>query len=279
MKKSRLLVVFTILIATAGLAGYMLLNWYINQMTFYPMPGADLPISGLPAGVEETTIESADGLDLHAYYLPVSDSNRALLYLHGNAGNASHRIPIGMRMAAMGINVLILDYRGYGLSEGRPDEQGVYLDARAALAHLRQLGFEDHNIYVFGRSLGGAIAVELVRGARLGGLVLCSTFSSGADMARAIGMGWMAPLVGRRFAAIDRIDELSSPLLAMHGTLDRIVPHALGRRLYEAAPGPRQWVDIPGAGHNDVTIAGEDVFWPALADFLNPQEDPVNLPR
>lgn len=257
------------MLAVLALTGPMLLDAYVNHVTFYPWPGMDVDPSDWPRPVEQVRIQTEDGVSLHGFWLPVEDSRHALLYFHGNAGNASHRLPVATRMAELGVSVLLPDYRGYGLSEGRPDEAGLYADARAALAFLADRGFGEDRVIVFGRSLGGAVAVDLARDRSLAGVVLCSTFSSGSDMAKAIGMGWFAPLVRRRFASIDKIGAVQSPLLFLHGTEDEIVPHGLGRRLHQAADAGARWVDLPGARHNDVTVTTADVFWPALAGFVS----------
>ena len=197
-------------------------------------------------------------------------ADRALLFLHGNAGNASHRLPNAGELAALGADVLLLDYRGYGLSEGRPSEAGVYADARAALAHLvEERGVPGRRVVLFGRSLGGAVAVDLARDRELAGVILESTFSSGADVARAAFTLPFAALVRDRWNSAAKIGRVRAPLLFFHGEEDDIIPIGLGRALYDAAPEPKEFFPIPRAGHNTTVEMGGRRYFARIADFLN----------
>ena len=137
-------------------------NGILDRLIFQPSPGVDLRPEALGIEAEEVFLEAEDGVRLHAFFLPAPAASRALLFLHGNAGNASHRLPNAAALARLGTHVLLLDYRGYGLSEGTPSEAGVYADARAGLAYLlNERGFAENRTVVFGRSLGGAVAVDV----------------------------------------------------------------------------------------------------------------------
>lgn len=240
----------------------------VDRMVFQPTPGEDLRPSDVGLSGEDVFLDTDDGVRVHAYWLPAADADRAILFLHGNAGNASHRLPNAALLVRMGANVLLMDYRGYGKSEGRPSERGVYADARAGLAHLvESRGIPQERIVLFGRSLGGSVAVELARGRTLAGVILESTFTSIADVARSA-VGPLAVLAGRRFDSRSKIGELQSPLLFFHGDRDGIVPYALGRELYEAAPDPKAFETIPGAGHNDTVEQGGRVYLERIARFI-----------
>jgi predicted alpha/beta-fold hydrolase len=148
---------------TSALLGVVFLvfvwDWLVDRMIFYPEPGVDLRPEQLDVVGEDVRILTEDGVRVHAFFLPNPGATRAILFLHGNAGNASHRLPNAAALMQLGSHVLLLDYRGYGLSEGRPDEAGVYADARAGLAHLvDHVGIPERRTVVFGRSLGGAVA-------------------------------------------------------------------------------------------------------------------------
>jgi pimeloyl-ACP methyl ester carboxylesterase len=172
-------------IAAAFFVSLFLLNRFVDRMIFYPTRGVDLTAEELGVRAEEVFLRTSDGVRIHAFYLPSSGATRALLFLHGNAGNASHRLPNAAELAKLGANVLLLDYRGYGRSDGSPNERGVYADARAGFAHLvESRGFEAQRVVVFGRSIGGAVAVDLAQDRPLAGLVLESTFSSIGDVSR-----------------------------------------------------------------------------------------------
>jgi fermentation-respiration switch protein FrsA (DUF1100 family) len=255
----------------------MLRDALVTRLVFQPTPGVDLVPERVGIDAAEVWIESGDGVRIHAFHVPdaaatsaAARSSRAILFLHGNAGNASHRLPNAALLAALGADVLLLDYRGYGRSEGTPSEAGVYADARAGLDHLlRERGFDVSRVVVFGRSLGGAIAVELAQERPLAGVILESTFTSLADMgARLLGAPgrWLA---GPGFDSARRIDALRSPLLFFHGDRDEIVPHELGRRLFERAPSPRAFETIVGAGHNDTVEVGGRAYFERIGRFLD----------
>jgi len=249
-----------------------LLSPMTERVIFQPSPGMDLDPARLGLEAESLFLETEDDVRVHAFYVPGAGAgagSRALLFLHGNAGNASHRLPNAALLADLGTDVLLLDYRGYGLSDGRPSERGVYADARAGLAHLeRERGFAPERIVIFGRSLGGAVAVEVAGGRPLAGLVLESTFTSVSDMARRM-LGPLGALLAGGFDSRARIAGVRAPLLFFHGDRDEIVPMALGRRLYEAAPPPKDFEILEGAGHNDTVEVGGRAYLARIGAFLD----------
>lgn len=264
--------------APCFLAALLVLMGCLDRVIFQPSRGVDLEPASLGIDAEEVFLRAEDGVRLHAFYLPARAASRGVLFLHGNAGNASHRLPNAAQIAGLGAGVLLLDYRGYGRSEGRPDEAGVYADARAGLRHLVEArGFSQRRTVVFGRSLGGAVAVDLAQGLPLAGLVLESTFTSAADLARDLTGLPVGFLVGRRFAPVEKIRHVRAPILFFHGDRDEIVPYELGRRLFEAAPRPKFFETIHGARHNDTVQVGGAAYFARLGRFLNevaPAGDP-----
>jgi fermentation-respiration switch protein FrsA (DUF1100 family) len=265
--RNRLLVLLAILVI---LGIFILPLALLDRLIFQPSPGVDLTPEALGIEAESVFLESEDGVRIHAFFLPSPGATRSLLFLHGNAGNASHRLPNAAELAALGADVLLLDYRGYGLSEGRPGEEGVYADARAGLDHLHtSRGFPLERVIVFGRSLGGVVAVDLAADRALAGLILESTFTSIADMARkAIGIP-LGVVIGRRFPADEKIRRVRCPILFFHGDRDRIVPFELGQRLFAAAPEPKFFETIAGAGHNDTTLVGGAPYYRRIRRFLD----------
>jgi pimeloyl-ACP methyl ester carboxylesterase len=249
----------------------MLIDKYLNHIAFYPSAGIDIDPDQFGVEVRQVYLRSEDGVRIHAFYIPNSESDQALLFLHGNAGNASHRLPTAVRFAQLGFNVLLIDYQGYGLSEGRPTESGIYADGNAGLDYLHEQGFSDANISLFGRSLGGAVAVDIARNRELSAVILCSTFSSGTDMAKEMGLGLMAWSVGKRFNSVDKIKQLKAPLLSLHGDRDRIIPMRLGEKLFAAATVRKDWKVISGAGHNDIIEVAGVEFWQTVDGFLGQQ--------
>jgi fermentation-respiration switch protein FrsA (DUF1100 family) len=248
----------------------LVLGRLVERMVFQPSPGVDLRPAQLGWAGEERFLVCEDGVRIHSFWLPAPGATRALLFLHGNAGNASHRLPNAVELARLGIHVLLPDYRGYGLSEGTPSEAGVYADARAALAHLVEVRrLPEERIVLFGRSLGGAVAVELARGRDLAGVILESTFTSLGDVVASSLASPLAPLATRRFASASKIGEVRAPLLFFHGDRDEIVPYEVGRRLYELAPEPKAFETLRGAGHNDTLAVGGAAYFARIARFLD----------
>jgi pimeloyl-ACP methyl ester carboxylesterase len=249
-----------------------MLSRLVDSVVFQPSRGIDLRLSDLGVEGEEVALDS-EGVTLHAFYLPSTpprQNPRAILFLHGNAGNASHRLPNAAELAGRGADVLLIDYRGYGLSEGTPSESGTYADARAGLAHLiEERGIPEERIVLFGRSLGGAVAVDLARDRNLAGVILESTFTSIADVARGM-MGPPAAYLARGvFDSASKIDRIRVPLLFFHGDRDGVIDYALGRRLFELAPEPKRFETLAGAGHNDTVQVGGRPYFERIAQFLD----------
>ena len=219
----------------------------IDALIYMPWRGSSPP----PTGVEDRTITTSDGVRLHAFYAPPSPDAPVLVWSHGNAGNITLRADVLQVFAAAGLGVLAYDYRGYGASEGRPNESGLYLDAEAAYDSLRAAGIGPERIVCFGESLGGGVTVELARRRPCAAVVLLSTFTSLNDVARHH-YGHLARVLTSRFPSLERIAEIRVPLLAVHGDEDEVVPYELGERLFAAANEPKRFVRVPGGTHNDV---------------------------
>ena len=191
-------------------------NRILDRFIFQPVRGVDFTPAQLGIHAEEIWLRSEDGVRLHAFWLPAPGATRAILMLHGNAGNASHRLPRAAALAALGAHVLLPDYRGYGLSDGSPGETAL-ADARAALAKLVvERGIDAARVVLFGHSLGGAIAVDLAADRKLAGVVLESTFTSLADVARA---SRVRSAAGSCAGASTRFEDRAAraPLLQLHG--------------------------------------------------------------
>jgi fermentation-respiration switch protein FrsA (DUF1100 family) len=183
-----------------------------------------------------------------------------VLLCHGNAGNVGDRVLHAKLLSTAGFDVLLFDYRGYGRSTGRPDEQGTYGDARAARRALsREPRTDSSRVFYLGESLGGAVALELALELPPRGLVLQSTFTGVRDMARRHYPFIPRALVPDAYPSLRLIPELQASLLVLHGEQDEIVPLSHARTLFEAAPEPKRMHVFPGLGHNDlVPFAGED---------------------
>lgn len=263
-----------LLVLAGALLMSQIVDRFVTYLIFQPTRGVDLTPGQLGVEGEEVFLDTEDDVRIHGFYLPDAtgraDPPRAILFLHGNAGNASHRLPNAAELARLGSDVLLLDYRGYGRSEGAPSEEGVYADARAGLAHLLGTrGIPESRVVLFGRSLGGAVAVDLARGRKLAGVILESTFTNVRDIAGTLAGPPGRWLAGDAFDSQSKIAELRAPLLFFHGDRDRIIAPRLGRRLYEAAPEPRAFETIPGAGHNDTVQKGGRPYFERIGRFLD----------
>ncbi len=263
------------LIYLAG--GLLLLNalFYFQQaaMVFYPLRTLEATPRDWGLAFEEVRFRTEDGETLHGWYLPCArpapQDCDTLLFLHGNAGNISHRGDSLRIFHRLGLNVFIFDYRGYGQSSGSPSERGLYRDARAAWKYLvEQRGVPARRITVFGRSLGGVVATKLAVEVEPARLILESTFSSARDMARHM-MPWLSRVVILRydFDAEGAIRGLRVPLLMLHSPEDEIIPFELGQRLFAAAPQAKTFVRLRG-DHNYGFLLSQPDYQQALARFL-----------
>jgi len=193
-----------------------------------------------------------------------------ILFLHGNAGNVTDRYELIRALVGIAARVFIVDYRGYGKSEGTPSEKGIYLDAQAAWDFITQeLGAAHGRIFIYGESLGGAAAVDLAGKHDPGGLIVQSSFTSMRDMVAHVAPGFPRFLLHTRMDSLERINIIHFPRLFVHGGNDELVPVDMGRRLYEVSPDPKQFYEIPGAGHNDVFETGGKAYLDQLNKFIS----------
>jgi hypothetical protein len=202
---------------------------------------------------------------LHGWWIPGSGQD-VLLYLHGNQGNISLNLGNAKRFQQLGFSVLMFDYRGYGRSEGTfPSEAEVYRDAQAAWNYLTlERGIAANRIYLYGHSLGGAIAIDLaVRQPQAAGAIADNTFTSMRDVALYQPLYRFFPadlILNQRFDTLSKLKLLRVPLLLLHGTDDRLVPPSMSQVLYESATVPKKLLFVPGAGHNNlIAVVGEEL--------------------
>jgi fermentation-respiration switch protein FrsA (DUF1100 family) len=251
------------------LGGLLLL--FEKHFIYFPTREHEVTPAGLGLPYEDVWLAAEDGVRIHGWYLPVREARWVTLVSHGNAGNVSHRLDRALLLQSrLRSSVFLYDYRGYGASQGSPDEAGTYRDARAAYRYLvEQKHVRADELVLFGESLGSAIALELALERPAAALVLEAPFTSVPDVARRTIFAPLAPFVRTRYESLARIPGLRMPLLVMQGDRDEVIPPALGRRLFDAAPEPKRYYAIRGAGHNDTYLAGGDAYWDALSDFLD----------
>jgi fermentation-respiration switch protein FrsA (DUF1100 family) len=237
---------FVLLVVSA-----VVLRFFIMWIVF--QPSKDIVWTPNQGGFdyENVFITTSDGVNINGWYINCEDSRGTVLFFHGNAGNISNRADSIRIFNSLGMSVFIVSYRGYGESEGSPSIKGVNLDALAAWNWLiSEKKIPPEKILIFGRSLGGAVAVELMRVAEPKAAILESTFSSLADMA---GFDFLSPfaslLVSGAWNSAKTADSIDTPTLCIHSPEDEIVPYRLGRRLYEALAGEKHFFEIKG-DHN-----------------------------
>jgi len=261
-----------LVISAGAMMGLVLLLG--NRFVFYPSryPEGRWDHDLLNEAWTDETFHAPDGVKLHGWWAP-ADAEHTLLWMHGNSGNVTHRVEELRTIHGYGVRVFLFDYRGYGKSEGTPHEEGVYRDARAAFDHLvEEKDVSPEQLYLFGRSMGGAVATRLATEVECGGLILQSTFTSIRDMA---GASLPIPLLhlclGTTMDSRSRIASIDMPLMVIHGGRDEIVPVRLGRQLFEAGENPKTWLEIEGAGHDEVIESEPDRYRDTLLRFM---EDP-----
>jgi uncharacterized protein len=252
-----------------ALGGLLLI--FEKRFIYFPTRDHETTPSALGLPHEDVRLVAEDGVRIHGWYLPVREPRWVTLVSHGNGGNISHRLDRALLLQQhLRSSVFLYDYRGYGASEGSPDEAGTYRDARAAYRWLvEQKRVRPDELVLFGESLGSAVALELALERPAAALVLEAPFTSVPDVARRTIFAPLAPFVRTRYESLARIPRLRMPLLVMQGDRDEVIPPALGRRLFDAAPEPKRYYAIPGAGHNDTYIVGGAAYWQALSGFLD----------
>jgi fermentation-respiration switch protein FrsA (DUF1100 family) len=259
----------------AVIAAVLALLWTVQRRLIY-IPAGNVPTPGEIGltGVEPVSFETADGLWLNGWFVAASGTSPrvTVLVFNGNAGSRAHRGPLAAALHRHGLQVLLLDYRGYGGNPGAPTEDGLAADSRAARAYVAgRPDVDASRIVYFGESLGTAVAVDLAVEHPPAALVLRSPFTSMTDVGRHHYPFLPVRLLLRdRFAAIDKIQQIRTPLLVIAGGHDRIVPVENSRRLYDAAVAPKTLLVLPDADHNDYELLAGDEMIGAIVGLLRP---------
>lgn len=252
-----------------------------RQLIYHPTAEVAPPAAAGVPHAEPLEVTAADGTRLASWFVPARGAPvGAVLVLNGNAGNRSHRGPLAAALARRGLATLLLDYRGFGGSDGRPDEAGLTADARAGADALRRRsGVSAERIVYFGESLGSAVAVRLAAERQPGALVLRSPFPSLTDVGARL-YPWLPvrTLLRDRFETAGLIAAFDGPVLAVAGGRDRLIPPELSRRAVEAADDVRL-LTVEGAGHNDRALLDGAVMLDGITAFLRERADiPVRDP-
>jgi len=259
-------VVRTAFVTTGVTVGILvvLLMIFEGKLIYFPSRDGVGPSPG-----EEVWLTAADGVKIHGWYLPHPKARATILHLHGNAGNLEDRRDLVRRMQELGTSVMAIDFRGYGKSEGSPDEAGLYADSRAAYDWLLTKTTADR-IVVHGESLGGGPACELASTVPCGGLVVQSAFTSAPDMAPRVVPWFPRFLVRTKYDNRAKVARITCRKLFIHSKRDEIVPFDMGEALYAAAAEPKECEWFSGGGHNDLTISYPKKYYSRLEKFLEP---------
>jgi pimeloyl-ACP methyl ester carboxylesterase len=241
---------FTVIVILPWLGLLILMAVFQERFVFHPAATITTTPADDGAPFEDHTIITADGEALHAWWIPRPEAVATIVFFHGNGGNLSDRSELFATLYRRGFQVLAVDWRGYGRSTGSPSEQGLYTDGRATWTYVTEtLGIPPDQVIIHGRSLGGGIATKTAAECKPGGLILEATFTSTSDVVRhQLPIGLPVGLLNRHpFASIERIGDITCPILVMHSPNDETIPYALGQQLATAAG--VSLIDLPG-GHN-----------------------------
>lgn len=260
----------------------LFLVWVFQRRLIYlPSSGPVPKAAEVIPGARDVTLQTSDGLQLDAWYVPAegTDRNMAVLVANGNAGDRSLRAPLADALANEGFSVLLFDYRGYGGNPGAPSEEGLARDARAAFGFLtEQQRVPGDRLIFFGESLGAAVVSELATEHPPAGLLLRSPFADLASVGRVhYPFLPVSALLKDRYPVIELVRKIEAPTTVVYGTSDSIVPPEQSRAVAAAAAGPTEVVEIEGAGHNDLALLDSAPLIDAVVELAeraeNPRED------
>jgi fermentation-respiration switch protein FrsA (DUF1100 family) len=248
-----------------------MMRWFEHHQVYHPSRFMAFNGTSLGRPMEDVYFETSDRVRLNGWFFPAAtNSPRAslvVLLCHGNAGNISYRLDMCGALLSTGVNVFMLDYRGYGRSRGRPSEEGTYLDGLAAQQWLEKKGFAASNILVYGESLGGAVGAELAARGIAGGLVLQATFTSmpdiGSEFFPWLPVRWLGTI---HYDTLSKLPRIKVPVLVMHSRGDRLVGFHHAERNFAAANEPKLFCELKG-GHNDAVLHPR-VFLEGMEKFL-----------
>jgi hypothetical protein len=273
--RTRWLAAATAAVAVASAAGCAYLDTKQRELIFRAQRDLHATPASYGLPFEEvwlTVAGDADGARerIHGWWIPGPAAAPTLLYLHGARRNLSDNLFRIQRLHRMGFAVLAIDYRGFGRSDGElPSEAQAYEDAQVAWQRLRLLEPDARRRFVYGHSLGGAVAIELAtRNEDVAGLIVESTFTSMADMAEKLGYGGLQLVLTQHFDSLAKVGTVKAPVLFVHGTSDRFVPPEMSERLYAAAPEPKRLLLVESGTHSNSSAVALDKFRAAVLELV-----------
>jgi fermentation-respiration switch protein FrsA (DUF1100 family) len=246
---------------------FFLLRYLEKKNLYYPLKTIEANPGDIGLYYEDIILTTGDGVDINLWYIPADGPAATIIFCHGNGGNISHRLEKIRILNGVGLNVLIFDYRGYGSSGGSPSEEGLYLDADVVfsyLVHIRKVPSD--RLILYGESLGAAVAIKLAGKHTVAGIIIEGGFSSVKEMAKRIFPFIPGFIYKSRFDSVSGIRDVIVPKLIIHAKNDEIVPLELGKRIYDSASEPKEFVPIDG-GHNDAFLVSDEMFIREIKSF------------
>ncbi len=244
------------------------LRYIEKRSLFYPSRELELTPEQAFLKYEEVNFDSRGKVKLNGWFITSRENKYTILFCHGNAGNISHRIEKIIFFNKLGCNVFIFDYRGYGKSQGAPSENGLYSDAHAAYNYLLSRGTRPEQVIGYGESLGGAVIIDLAFKNKLGAVIVDSVFSSTKDMVNRIYPVLPYWFLSSRFDSFKKIQSIQIPKLIIHSINDEIVPYQFGQKVYNAADGCKEFLQVHG-GHNSCFYESVELYREKISGFLD----------
>ncbi len=275
--KRVLVFIGSVLLLYVGLL--LLLRVFENGLIYFPNFPARLEGDWHPRSLdpEDVTLHTSDGVALHAWWISAPAAEFTFVAFHGNASNIANRTEIYEFLRDVPANVLAVEYRGYGKSEGIPGEAGLYLDAQAAYEYLtKERGIAPARIVAIGHSLGTAVAADLANQRPVAGLVLEAPFPTAASVARKIypflpGLGLA---IESKFDTAKKLSAIRVPVLVVHCARDPVIPIALGEEVFRDAREPKSFLRIDGSCHEEASLVAPEIYREKLRQFLSALQPP-----
>lgn len=256
-------------IAAAFIVLILFIRFLEYKSLYFPLKKIEATPGEINLDYEDVVVTAKDGIKIYGWFVPANKPRATILFCHGNGGNISHRMEKISMFNFLNLNVLIFDYRGYGRSTGHPLERGLYLDAEAVYDYLvKRKHISAGEIIAYGESLGGAVAIDLAWKNELGGIIIEEGFTSLRDMGKKIFPFIPTSIYKSEFDSLRKIKDIRSPILIFHSVDDEIVPFELGRKLFDEAPEPKEFVQLQG-GHNHAFLTSQELFMGKIDSFVN----------
>ncbi len=260
-------------ILTYILVGIGVIYAYIKYMErrgiFYPVKQVEFTPKLIDSTFDDIYIKTQDNITLNGWFIPCNNSKYTIFFLHGNAGNIGHRLEKIKMLREAGLNIFIIDYRGYGRSGGSPFEEGLYYDAKAAYEYLLYTRkISPNKIILYGESLGAAVAIDLAAKSEIKAIILEGAFSCGKDMGREIFPFLPVFFFKDTYNSVKKIKTVKAAKLFLHSKEDEIVPFALSKKLFDSSPGEKFFIELNGS-HNDAFLYSKNEYLSAISEFIN----------